>query len=277
MITALLLLLAGLEGGPGPAPPPPRVYQAAPLYASSADPVITPSQVITHYLFLPLAVGQPSGCEPIPGVHHGTLDVDGPPSDPPAEQHPDLNLALRGYEVTDAYRGLVDYGGSADPRAPQLYTLFADQRVPTFTTVYQVYDWDWGCNCRGELLTNWEVTLAGLGTAPGEVLYLPESGYDIGNGYEALILYATEERLTLKYTREDHVVYGYTIHIENICVEPSLLALYQAWNEAGRGELPALRGGQPVGRARGREVSVAIRDTGTFMDPRSRRDWWQSK
>ena len=70
---------------------------------------------------------------------------------------------------------------------------------------------------------------------------------------------------------------GYTIHIEGVCVEPRLLALYRLWNEAGRGELPALRGGQPFGRARGDEIGVAIRDAGTFMDPRSRRDWWRGK
>ena len=149
--------------------------------------------------------------------------------------------------------------------------------MPAFTTVYQVYDWDWSCNCRGDLLTNWDVTLAGMGVAPGEVLHLPDSGYNIGSGYDALVLYATEERITLKYTPEDHVVYGYTIHVENICVEPALLALYRAWNDAGRGELPALRGGQPFGRARGDEIGVAIRDTGSFMDPRSRKDWWQGK
>jgi hypothetical protein len=244
----------------------------APSWPASLN--IVPSDVITWYAYLPLVAKQPSGCAPIPGVQYGTLDVDGPPTDRPADQHADLNLALRGYEITGAYRGLVDYGGSSDPGAPQLYTLFADQRVPAFPTVYQVYDWDWDCNCRGDLLTNWAVTLAGMGVAPGEVLHLPDSGYNIGSGYEALVLYATEDRITLKYTRDDNVVRGYTVHVENVCVEPGLLALYRAWNDAGRGRLPALRGGQPFGRARGGEIGVAVRDTGTFMDPRSRRDWW---
>ncbi len=291
MIATLLLLLAGLDGSPAYGPPAPWAHQAAPLDAVpapsapataglpswSASPAIAASEVFTYYVFLPLTVRQPFGCAPIPGVQYGTLDVNGPPTDRPAEQHADLNLALRGYRVTNAYLGLVDYGGNDDPKAPQLYTLFADQRVPAFTTVYQVYDWNWGCNCRGDPVTNPEVTLAGMGVAPGEVLHLPDSGYNIGNGYEALVLYATEERITLKYTREDNVVLGYTIHVENVCVEPSLLALYRAWNDAGRGELPALRGGQPFGRARGDEIGVVTRDAGTFMDPRSRRDWWQPK
>jgi hypothetical protein len=237
---------------------------------------IAPSGVMTHTIFLPLVSRQPpqpDGCEPIPGVTYATLSVNGDPTDRPAAEHADLNLALRGYELTDAYLGLVDYGGG-DPSAPRLNTLFADGRVPAFPAAYQVYDWDWGCNCRGALLTEWPVTLIGMGTAPGEILHLPDSGYDIGSGYEALVLYATEERITLKYTREDNVVRGYTIHVENVCVEPTLLALYESWNDAGRGRLPALRGGQPLGRARGGEIRVAIRDNGTFMDPRSLRCWW---
>jgi len=223
--------------------------------------------------YLPFAA-KPAGCTPIPGVNYSTLSAI-PAQDPrPAEEHADLNLALRGYEVTSAYLGLVEYGGPADPGAPKLYTLFADRRVPAFTTAYQVYGWDWDCNCRDDLLTDWPVTLLDMGTAPGEVLYLPDSGYDIGSGYEALVLYASEERITLKYTREDDVVEGFTIHVEKICVEPSLLALYQESNDAGRGELPALRAGQPFGRARGTAIGVAIRDAGLFMDPRSRWDWW---
>jgi hypothetical protein len=290
MIATLFLLLITVNSSPACALPASRVHQdvfSSDVAASStspamdrsyrpASPAADASTAFTRTVFLPLVARQPSACQPIPGVQYGTLSVIDPLTSP-AEEQPDINLALRGYEVTDAYNGLVDYGVSGDPKAPQLKTLFADRRLPAFATVFQVYDWDWGCKCRGELLTNYDVTLAGLGVAPGEVLFLPDSGYNIGNDYEALVLYATEDRITLKYTGEDHVVWGYTIHVENVCVEPSLLALYRAWNDAGRGRLPALRGGQPFGRARGTEIGVAIRDTGTFMDPRSRRDWWQEK
>jgi hypothetical protein len=127
------------------------------------------------------------------------------------------------------------------------------------------------------LITNPEVTLAGMAVTPGEAIHVPNSGYDIGDGYQVLVLYASTERITLKYTREDNVVYGYTLHVENICVEPTLLALYQSWNDAGRGHLPALRAGQAFGRARSDEIQVAIRDTGAFMDPRSCKDWWQGR
>lgn len=247
------------------------------LQRVALTPAVAPAEESDYYVFVPLVLFQPLGCEPIPGVEYGTLDVLGDPTDRPAEEHADLNLALRGYAVTDAYCGLVDYDGADDPAAPQLSTLFLDQRVPPFEAVYQVYDWDWDCNCRADLLTNYEVTLAGLGVAPGEVLSLPDSGYDIGAGYEALVLYASEERITLKYTREDNVVWGYTVHLENVCVEPSLLALYRQWDDAGRDRLPALRGRQPFGRALGNEIGVAIRDTGTFMDPRARQSWWERR
>jgi hypothetical protein len=90
-----------------------------------------------------------------------------------------------------------------------------------------------------------------------------------------LVLYASTNRITIKYTNNDNVEQGYTLHVENVCVEPRLLALYQALNSAGRGRLPALRAGQAFGRALGSEIGVAIRDYGTFMDPRSRKDWWR--
>lgn len=237
---------------------------------------LQPSEVVTYHVFLPL-VARFRPCQPIPGAQYGQLSISGDPTDRPAESHPDLNLAIRGYEPTQAYLGLVDYGGEYDPRAPQLYGLFADKRTATFVSAYKVYDWDWDCDCRGGLITDWDVTLAGLKTTPGETIHVPDSGYEIGQGYEVLVLYAEESRITLKYTREDSVLYGYTIHLEDICVDPNLLALYRSLNEAGRSSLPALRAGQAFAMARNSQIKVAIRDYGRFMDPRSRKDWWQGR
>lgn len=264
----------------------PAGYSAAP-WRTDGQPVrlrgsqddttaIHSSDVLTTYVYLPF-IAKAEVCQPIPGESYGDLSVNGAPTNPPAEEHPDLNLSLRGYELTDAYKGLVDYSGGSDPNAPQLPGLFADNRTATFSAVYQVYSWDWGCNCRGALITNPEVTLAGLAVTPGETIHVPDSGYTIGSGYEVLVLYANTDCITLKYTPDDNVMYGYTLHVENICVEPNLLALYQSWNAAGRGHLPALRAGQAFGCARGSEIGVAIRDRGTFMDPRSRKDWWQGR
>jgi hypothetical protein len=246
--------------------------------STSGAAVAQESGLLAGRAFLPLlTVNAAPACQPLPPASYGVLSVLPPPTDRPAEQHADLNLALRSYTPTTGFLGLVDYGGAADPAAPQLAGLFADNRTGTFVRVHRVYDWNWGCNCSGAPLVNPPVTLAELATAPGEPLRVPDSGYSIGSGYEVLVLYAAPARITLKYTRNDNVVQGYTLHVENICVDPPLLSLYQSWNAAGRSQLPALQPGQAFGRAAGNTVGVAIRDSGTFMDPRSRKDWWRGR
>jgi hypothetical protein len=90
-----------------------------------------------------------------------------------------------------------------------------------------------------------------------------------------LVLYAESNRITLGYTREDSVANGYAVHLENVCVDPNLLALYQSSNATGRAFLPALREDEVLGTAGSGQVLVAVRDRGVFFDPRSRLDWWQ--
>ncbi len=214
-------------------------------------------------------------CQPVPDVSYGTLSTSGAVTDRPAAEHADLNLALRGWSTTGGTLGLVDIDGPTDSLAPQLDTVFADHRVPAIAQNYRVNNWNWDTNQPAGPITDWEVTLIGVVTTPGEILGVPDSGYDIGEGMDVRVLYADSDSITLKYTREDNVVYGYTAHIEGLCVEPTLLALYQSCDDAGRGELPALAGGQPIGRARTAETKLVIRDTGAFMDPRARKDWWQ--
>jgi len=131
----------------------------------------------------------------------------------------------------------------------------------------------------GSPITTWPVTLIEFPTAFGDAIYSPERGPEIyGGGYTAMVLYAEEQRITLKYTRDDNVVGGYAAHLENVYVDPNLLALYRAqtdsagWHVTGR--LPALRNNRQLGTAFTGGVKVAIRDTGAFMDPRSRKDWW---
>lgn len=213
-------------------------------------------------------------CEPIPSVAYGTLSIAGSPTDRPAALHGDINLGLRARRSVGATRDLVDITGPTDDRAPKLYAIYGDDEFHGIGEVFQVQGWDWGCNCAVDYMTEPEVQLAGLPLSPGAVIETPRAGYDIGDGRAALVLYADDDTITLKYTRDDNVVHGYTIHLAGICVEPELLDLYRACNEAGRGELPALLPDQPLGRARGDEVYVAIRDTGSWMDPRSRKDWW---
>ena len=242
----------------------------SPVELPTSAPALTPRS------YLPLIV-RPSGpaCASTEQTYGQLAPIE--PATGDMSKHPDVNLAVRGYEPTSAFLGLVDYAGYVDPNAPQLYTLFANNRTPVFTAAYRVYRWDWTCNCRSGLIVKWDVTLLGMRTTPGELIRLPVAGYDVGGGYGALVLYADPTRLTLKYTRDDNVVEGYTIHLEHICVDVNLLAKYLNLNAAGRGELPALRPGQPLGRASGSEIDAAIRDGGSFLDPRSRKDWWQGR
>lgn len=208
-----------------------------------------------------------------------TIPIEGLPTDRPAASNGDVNLALRGYSTTTATRTLIDIGGPTDDDPPQLATLFSPARVPTLSAVYRVHDWNWSCGdggCRGDPIASPAVTLVALSTSLGEALYLPERGAEIyGGGYKALVLYADERRITLKYTREDSPVWGYMIHLEEIGVDPSLLQQYRQMDAAGRTHLPALKNGDLVGYAIAPTVKVAVRDTGMFMDPRTRKDWWK--
>lgn len=204
-----------------------------------------------------------------------------PPADHPHEEHGDLNLALRGYEPSIAAPQIIDINGPSDDDPPQFPSLFADGRTPSFTSAHQVYDWNWGCGahgCRGVLLISPEVSLLGMDTVWEEPISFPSRRAEIyAGGFQVLVLYASEERITLGYTRDDSVAPGYAVHLEKICVDANLLALYRQANAAGRGELPALRGDDILGTAKGDEILAAVRDRGTFMDARSRKDWWRGR
>lgn len=207
------------------------------------------------------------------GERYGTLSVASVQSLVRAE----FSLAVRGYSAINSTLGLVDYTGPFDEGAPQLWRIFSDERMPSWVGAYRVHDWDFNCNCRGEATTDPPVTLAGLIVTSGEILRLPRSSYYIGQDYQALVLYADADRITLNYTREANPVRGYSLYLEGIAVDSSLVDLYQKTDAAGRTSLPAIKAGQGLGRARGSQVQVAIRDAGGFMDPRSRKDWWRGK
>lgn len=225
----------------------------------------------------PAPVSSVASCGPGTNEQFGALTISGAPTDRPAAEHPDINLARRGFQATDQPISLMSFGPvhEVDLQAPQLRQLFADQRHAAVRSVSQVFDWDWGCNCKGAALSYPPVTLVGLATTAGERILLPDSPRTIGDGYEALVLYATAEQITLKFTREDNVISGYTLHATGLCVEPALVTLYNSLNAAGRAQLPAVRGGQAFGTAAGDQVQVAIRDNGQFLDPRYLENWWR--
>ena len=235
-----------------------------------------------HRSFLPVAAGKPIPPPPpplncdLPNTNYTSLSIAGDPLTVNPETHPNVNMGVCGYAEVNAPLQLVQLGPVHAPRAPQLPGMFGDLRTPTFTNAYQRYRWDANRNCLDDHSSNWDVTVLGMGVTRGETIYTPDSGYDVGGGYEYLVMYAGETDLTLHIGREDEF-FGYVLHIDGVCTDPDLLALYRQNHAAGRGSLPALRGHQAFGVATGNEIQVAVRDTGTFMDPRSRNDWWQGR
>jgi hypothetical protein len=268
------------------------------IRASISSAALTP----TAYAYLPFVARSDSICPPTSTNQYKSgvayqFDNDDPVR--PAEDHADKNIELRGYTVTDpSARGFVDYGCDDDQVPPQLATLFDPPRVPALPAFYQVHDWIWAQSpapgYRAEPITDYPVTALGLQSTPGETLHVPASGYSIGGNppMEILILFADEDTVALRYTREDSSAPpGYTVHIDNICTDPNLLALYNRLDDPNGPRyvyeppderpyaynLPNLPEGYPIGTASGTQVVVAIADSGAFQDPRSLDEWWQER
>ena len=209
------------------------------------------------------------------------------------DENPDFRLSILGYApVHGEPLDLVNYGGGSDSNAPRFQGVFRPQRRPRFTAAYLNYQWNWDdgpgsappYGSRGPLNDDpfFRVTVLDFEVTPGEAIYIPERSVPIyGGDVVAMVLYASENELAITYTRHDAVYLPggiYVVHLLNFCVDPQLVAAYRAQLSAGRrstGMLPAIRNDQPVGMARSHSLTIAIRDTARFMDPRSRKDWWQ--
>jgi hypothetical protein len=211
----------------------------------------------------------------------------------PAWNHADKNIDLRGYNSHTASSNFIDYG-SGDPfQPPQFATLFSPHRVPN-RSAYRANSWNWANSpnpgSAGGPITDWAVTVLGLQTTAGEELHAPTHGRNIGQDFGmggSMVIYADADTITLKFTREDSAApgTGYTMHIDNICTDPNLLALYNSLDGTARNthssnrpygyQLPGLTVGKVFGTARGNQIRVAIVDSGAFMDPRSCNEWWQ--
>lgn len=200
---------------------------------------------------------------------YALIPLEGPRENRPAEAHGDLNLKLRDPQPITVDLNLVEINGSGlDPDAPNLASIFN----PNFTQAYTVHDWDWNCNCKGQLLRDEHLVLLGIRTTPGEPVYIPSRQQNVYRGsYYATLLYAAEDTLTFVYTRAGNVARGYTVHYLGLQTDPNLVALFR---QSQGGQLPGLTLNTPVGIATG-ELIVAIRDNGTFLDVRSRHDWWE--
>lgn len=212
----------------------------------------------------------------------------------PAYNHADKNLALRSYAAVNEFKGFVHYTQDDPTVPPQFATFFSPNRVPAFPAVYRANTWAWqpspNPGSPGSPITDPPVSVLGLAVTPGEALHVPASGYDIGGGMEVIVLYADADSIALKYTREDSVApNGYTVHVDGLCTDPNLLALYSQLDAPNgpryvyRGpadrvtdyNLPSLAAGQVFGVARGAEIQVAIVDSGAFVDPRNCTEWWR--
>lgn len=199
---------------------------------------------------------------------YNLIPIQGEREKRPGDEHGDLNLKLREPQPIEAEAALVDAGAGVDPNAPQLSKVFE----PNFTGTYAVRNWDWGCNCPGDLIQDGQAILVGIKTTPGEPVFIPPKEQDIYEGkYYAVVLYASEDSLTFVYAREGTVAKGYTVHYLGLNTDPNLLALYR---ESKGNELPGLTLDTPVGTATD-QLIVAIRDNGTFLDARSKNDWWK--
>lgn len=238
----------------------------------------TADDVPTYYVYLPLALNaypEPTACNPIPGQMYAAISVVPEGSQPPspsAEEDPGFNVNLFEFRPVQESKQLFVVDEEAWT-APQLAYVYENPHIPTIKDVYHLYYWD-GIKAPDQPA----VSALGIPTVSGQVIHVPQrfgAGTDIDNaGYKVLVLYASQESIALKYTREDGLAGGYTVYIDGICVEPDLQTLYNETDEAGRNNLPALFGQQPLGRAWGDEIRLVVRDRGALMDPRWRDDWW---
>jgi hypothetical protein len=252
------------------------------------------AQELTPRAYLPIAVGgtgERASCGLVSSAQFDLIAIQGGyyKNNALTDENADLRLSVIGYSETPASQnatlGLVDYNGAADPNAPRLHGLFEPNRVPTLRKNYQRHDWNWNeagpppYGSRGGVNAQWDVSAVDMAATVGEAIYTPErSVTNSGLGTVAMVLYADDDEVALTYGDQDKVDGGYVVYIANFCVDPNLVTLYQAQLANGKrasGRLPAVRNNERLGVAKQNFVTVAVRDQGPFLDPRSRKDWWQ--
>lgn len=260
--------------------------------ASPADDALTPRA------FLPVVIGgtgsRSGSCATTSTSAYDVIPIDGKyyKDNRITDENADFRLSILGYKEVNEPLTLIDYNGGSEGDAPRLHGVFEPNRLPQFKRAYLNYQWNWNDGAgsmppygsQGPLNDDlfFKVTVLDLAATVGEKIYIPERTTEINSGnVVAMVLYAGENELTITYTRNDAVyVPGgiYVVHLMNFCVDPQLVVAYRAQLKNGKrdtGKLPAIRNNQPVGAAKNDFVTVAIRDVAKYMDPRSRKDWWQ--
>ena len=258
-------------------------------------PTPQPPNVLSPRAYVPLVVKaqeqqQSETCNITPSAQFDLIGVQGGyyKDNRLTDENADFRLSIISYTVTPASAAapltLVDYGGETDSDPPRLQGIFSPNRVPTFVRNYQRHDWNWNENAqppygtRGGVNGEWPVSVIDMATTKGEPIHIPERNASNSTlGTQAMVLYAGERQITLAYGDQDRVDSGYVVYLANFCVDPNLVAAYRAQLKEGKratGKLPALRNDQKIGEADGSVITVAVRDAGPFLDPRSRKDWW---
>ncbi len=260
-----------------------------PLQLTNTD--LSPAQALTYTAYFPI-VAKPYTCPTTSSAPYEAISFLGPPykNNAITDENADFRLSILGYVKTNQTLDYVSYGGGTGTGdGPQFADMFTPKRKPAFVAAYQVYLWRWNdgpgsappYGSRGGLNTNWVVTALDVGTTRGEPLNIPfRNAANAPPDYRALVLYAGPNELTVAYLLQDQVVVnasGYVVHMLGFCVDPNLLALYQAQLSGGKRstmKLPAIRNSQAVGTALGDTLTIAVRDGGAYMDPRVKTDWW---
>jgi hypothetical protein len=236
-------------------------------------------------IYLPL-ISKPEGCSTTSSAQFGLINIDGGyyKGNRLTDENADLRLSVLGFVETNAPLGFVTYDGPFDPSdALRFDGIFEPNRIPAFTKAFKRRDWNWNesgpppYGTPGGANNDWPVSTLNFGATRGEGVFPAERAREIGGGFNAMVLYAGPEEITLAYYRQDGVSDGFVVYLSGFCVDPNLIALYRAQTAGGRrstGLLPGVRNNQRLGTVKNDFVTIAIRDRGTFLDPRSQRDWW---
>lgn len=130
-------------------------------------------------------------------------------------------------------------------------------------------------------------------TNPGAFISVPKTDYSIGGNYEAMVVFAAEDRVTIHIGRHEYITTskmcgsskcrgGYWIYIKDICVDKQILNAYRGVEAAQRAagadlnpiQLPMVSEGQPLGVTRGNNVTIGVRDDGPYIST-SKPFYWE--
>lgn len=119
-----------------------------------------------------------------------------------------------------------------------------------------------------------DVSMCGFAASPSTPVHAPNTCQS-----PWYVLYADEGFITMVVNGADCIGgdcdEGYGVHIDGLIVNKDLLTLYRKDDAEGRNRLPIVNANDVIGTVdTGGEVRVTIRDTGSYMDPRTLRDWW---